>query len=87
MEIASSIIYAKLDDPKDCNTSKKIWNRLETIYGVDDNVLRDKLEIIRGKFYNMRMMEGENMVQYYIRVKEFFNGILGANRKIKDDDK
>ena len=33
----------------------------------------------------MRMMEGENIIQYYIRVKEFFNGILGVNGKIKDE--
>ena len=33
----------------------------------------------------MRMMEAENMVQYYIRVKEFFNGILGTNGKIRDE--
>ena len=85
LEIALAISYAKLDDPKDCNTAKKIWNILKTIYGGDGNVQRDKSEIIRGKFYDMRMMEGENIVQYYIRVKEFFNGILAANRKIKDE--
>ena len=85
LEIASAIIYVKLDDPKNCNTAKKIWNRLKTTSGIDDNVLRDKSEIIRGKFYDMRMTEGENIVQYYIRVKEFFNGILGSNGKIKDE--
>ena len=85
LEIASAIIYANLDDPKDWNTTKKIWNRIKTISGGDDNVLRDKLEIIRGKFYDMRMMEGENIVQYYIRIKDFFNAILSTNRKIKDE--
>ena len=83
LEISSAIIYAKLDDPKDCNTAKKIWNRLKTIYGGDDNVLRDKSKIIRGKFYDRRMMEGKNIVQYYTRIKDIVNVIPGENRTIK----
>jgi DNA polymerase III alpha subunit (gram-positive type) len=63
LEISSAMSYAKLDEPKDYSISKKIWNRLKAIYGGDDNVLRDKSKIIKGKFYDMRMMEGENVVQ------------------------
>ena len=83
LEIDSSIRYAKLDDPKDCYAANKIQNRLKIIYGGDGNVLSDKSKIIRGQFYDMRMMEGENIVQYQIRVKEFFNGILGEMGKSK----
>ena len=87
LEIALAISYAKLDEPKDYIIAKKIWNRLKTISGIDDNVLRDKSKIIRGKFYDMRMMECENIVQYYIRVKYLFNGILGSNGKIKKTER
>ena len=33
----------------------------------------------------MRMMEGENIVQYCTRFKEVFNAIRGANGEIKDE--
>ena len=33
----------------------------------------------------MRMLEGENIVQYYTRVKKVFNSIQGENRTIEDE--
>ena len=56
-----------------------MWDKLKTIYGSDENVLRAKLESLRGKFDEMRMMEGENTVQYYTRVKEVVNAIQAEN--------
>ena len=53
---------------------------MKTIYGGEDNVLRAKLESLRGKFDDMRMMEGESIVQYCTRVKEVTNIIQGENR-------
>ena len=85
VKISSTLSYAKFDDLKDCNTIKKTWDRLKTIYGGDDNVLRAKSESLRGKFDDMRMMEGENIVQYSTRVKEVVNAIHGANGEIKDE--
>ena len=59
MDIASTLSYANFDDLKDCITTKKLWYKLKTIYGGDENVLREKEEILRGKFDDMRIMEGE----------------------------
>ena len=47
--------------------------------------LRDKLESLRSKFDDMRMMKSENIVQYYTRVKEVVNDIYGANGEMKDE--
>ena len=38
---------------------------------------------MRGKFEDLRMVEGENIVQYCTRVKEVLNTIRGANGEIK----
>ena len=85
LEIASALSYVAFDDLKDCNTTKKMWDILKTIYGVDDNVLRANEKTLRGKFDDMRMMEGENIVQYYTRVKEVVNDIQGENKIIEDE--
>ena len=42
LEITSSLSYAKFDDIKGCDTAKKMWDALHTIYGGDKNVQRDK---------------------------------------------
>lgn len=85
LEIASSLSYTKFDDIKECDTAKKIWDAIEKIYGGDRNVLRAKSESLRGKFDDMRMQEGENIVEYCARVKEVANVIKGSNGKIEDE--
>ena len=55
------------------------------IYGGDKNVLRAKSESLRGKFDDMRMQEGENIVQYCAKLKEVVNAIRGENVKLDDD--
>ena len=69
LEIASTLSYVKFDDIKGLNTAKKMWDALHTTYGGDTNVLRVKTEILRGKFDDMRMEEGENIAQYVARIK------------------
>ena len=61
LEIASSLSYAKFDDIKGLETTKKMWDALATIYGGDTNVLRTKAKSLRGKFDDMRMEEGKNI--------------------------
>ena len=75
LEIPFTIIYAKFDDIKHCDSIKKMWDTLHTIYGVDANVLRAKFEIPRGKFDDMRMHEGDNIAQYCSRIKDVVNAI------------
>ena len=55
LEIASALSYTEFDDIKGCDTTKKMWDDIENIYGKDKNVLRAKSESLRGKFDDMRM--------------------------------
>ena len=61
LEIYFSLIYAKFDDIKGCDSAKKMWHALHSIYGGDKKVLGAKAKSIRGKFDDMRMEEGENI--------------------------
>ena len=61
LEIASTLRYLEFEDVKDCTTAKDIWDILHTIYGGDTNVLRAKAKSLRGKFEEMRMVEGETI--------------------------
>ena len=58
---------------------------LHTLYGGDKNVLRAKVESLRGKFDDMRMQEGENIAPCCSRIKDVVNAIRGATSKIDDD--
>lgn len=41
-----------------------MWDKLALIHGGDTNVRRDKDEILRGKYDDMRMKEDENVVHH-----------------------
>ena len=62
-----------------------MWDKWESIYEGDGNVQRAKSKSLRGKFDEMRIIEGENIVQYCTRIKEFFNAIRGENKTIEDE--
>lgn len=85
LEIVSNLRYAKFDDAKGCDTIKKMWDALHTIYGGEQNVQRVKFESLKGKFDDMRMEEGENFAQYVARIKEVVSAIKGATSQIDDD--
>ena len=61
LEIASALTYSKYEDIKNCGTAKLMWDTLATIYGGDTNVLRAKVESLRGKFDDMKMQEDETI--------------------------
>ena len=48
IDIASTLSYAKFDEVKDYDTAHEMWIKLKAIYGVDNNVRRDKAESLRG---------------------------------------
>lgn len=64
LEISFSISYSKFDNVKGCTMMKEMWDNLTLIYGGDTNVLRAKVESLRGKFDEMRMQEDETIIQY-----------------------
>ena len=55
LQIASILSYVEFDDIKGCDTAKKMWDALHTIYGGEKNVQRAKFESLRGKFDDIRM--------------------------------
>ena len=55
LEIASALNYTEFDDIKECDTTKKMWDGIQKIYGGDKNVLRSKSKSLRGKFDDMKM--------------------------------
>ena len=61
LEISSALRYAKFDDIKSLDSEKKMWDALTTIYGGDTNIVRAKVESLRGKFDDMRIEEEENI--------------------------
>ena len=83
--IASALSYAKFDGIKGCDTIKKMWDAIYTIYGGDKNVQRSKFESLRGNFDDMRMEVGDNISQYVARIKEVVSAIKGATGQIDDD--
>lgn len=52
-----------------------MWDKLAQTHGSYRNVLRDKVESLRGKFDNMRMRKGEIISQHYGQIKEVMNEI------------
>ena len=85
LEISSTLSYAEFDDIKQCNTTFKMWDTLQNIYGGHKNVQRAKLGSLRGKFDDMGMEEGENVSQYIARIKEVVSAIRSTTGHIDDD--
>ena len=83
LEIASTLSYAEFDDIKGCDSVKNMWDALHTIYGGDPNNIRDKSKSLRGKFDDMRMQEGENVAQYFFRIKYVVNVRIKPRIEIK----
>ncbi|MBL7309534.1 hypothetical protein INQ13_24380, partial [Escherichia coli] len=76
---------AKFEDIKSCTTTKAIWNKLYQVYSGDVNVKRARAESLRGKFHDMQMKEGENIVQYTNRLKEVVHAIRESNGVISEE--
>lgn len=83
--IVSTLSNSEYIDVQGFKTAHDIWEKLETIHGGNEHVQRAKEEILRGKFDDMKMKEGENITQYGQRIKEVVGGIKGASGKIDDD--
>ena len=84
-QISSALAYVEFDKMKGCTSTFKMWEALSNIYGGDQNVQRAKRESLRGKFYGMRMEEGENIAQYAYRIKEVVSAIRSANGVLDDE--
>lgn len=61
IEIASSLNYFDFYYVENCTTTKEMWEKFALFHGGDDNVLRAKVETLRGKYDDMQMKEGDNV--------------------------
>ena len=62
-----------------------MWNKLDDIYGGDDNVRRAKVESLRGQFDHMRMREDQNVAKYVERIKASVNATRASGGEIKEE--
>ena len=85
IDIASPLSYEEFDEVKDCKTTFTMWNKLKDIYGGDENVRRAKVEILTGKFDQMRMREDENVAKYVQRIKASVSAIRASRGEIKEE--
>jgi hypothetical protein len=60
-----------------CKSTKEIWDKLQNIYEGDSKFKAAKLQTYRGQFEQLKMKEDENIVDYFLRVNETVNVIIG----------
>jgi hypothetical protein len=68
----------------DCKSTKKIWDKLEVVYEVDEKFREAKLHTYRTQFENIKMKEEENIVEYFCRVDEVVNSIKETREELID---
>ena len=84
IDIASALSYVEFDKVKHCKIAHEMWTKLKDIYGGDDNVRRAKVEILRGKFDQMKMREDENITKYVERIKASMSIIKASGGDIDE---
>lgn len=85
MEIVVACTDAKFEDIKSCTTTKDMCDKLSQVYSGDVNVKRARAESLRGRFDDMKMKEGENIVQYTNKLKEVVHAIRASDRVISEE--
>jgi hypothetical protein len=77
----SETIFTKFSHSK---STKDIWDKLQNIYERDSKVKAAKLQTYRGQFKQLKMKEDENIANYFLRVDETINEIIGLGEEIKE---
>lgn len=83
--IVSTLSNSEYTDVHGLEIAYELWENLKNIYGGDEHVERTKEESLRGRFDDMRMMDGDNIQQYGQRIKEIVGEIKSADGTINDD--
>jgi len=60
-----------------CKSAKDVWEKLNQSHEGDDKVKQAKLQTFRMRFENLSMSEDETIVEYFLRVHEVTNMIIG----------
>ncbi|XP_043687750.1 uncharacterized protein LOC122638968 [Telopea speciosissima] len=67
-----------------CATSKKIWDKLQSIYEGDERIKEAKLQHYMAQFEGLKMTEEETIDVFMNRVNEIVNSIRGLGEQITD---
>ena len=86
IDIAYALNDTDFDDVKNCAIVKEMCDKLILVHGGDQNLLRYKVEILRGKYDDMRMKGGENIVQYVNQLKEVVSVIKVVGGVINNEE-
>jgi len=60
-----------------CDSVKYLWDKIQNIYEGNAKVKRDKLQIFKAKFEQLKMKEDEDIATYLLRVDQIINTIKG----------
>ena len=69
-----------------CNTTKEIWDKLQTIYEGDTKVKRAKLQTYKAQFEGLKMKEGENVSEYFERIDDIVNAMHGLGANLEENE-
>ena len=67
-----------------CETTKDISDKLENIHEGDKRVNMAKLQVYRTQFETLKMNKDEDIVNFFIRVVEVVNIMLGLSETINE---
>jgi hypothetical protein len=77
----SEMVFTKVAH---CKSAKEIWDKIQNIYEGDSKVKASKIQTYRGQFKQLNMKEYENITNYFLRVDEAINAIIGLGEQIKE---
>jgi len=70
---------------KQCTVAKVTWEILKTAHEVTSKVKSLRLQLLTTKFENLKMMEDENIQDYYLNILDIANSFDSLGEKISDE--
>jgi len=70
---------------KQCTVAKDAWEILKTTHEGTSKVKMLRLQILNTKFENLKMMEDENIQDYYLNILDITNSFDSLGEKMSDD--
>jgi len=70
---------------KQCTVAKNAWEILKTAHEGTSKVKSSRLRLLTTKFENLKMMEGENIQDYYLNILNIANSFDSHGEKISDE--
>ena len=67
-----------------CESSKKIWDKIQNINKEYDNVQKEKLRTYWSQFKILKMKDEEHIATYFCQIDEVVNTIKGLGETIKE---